>query len=161
MKELTSYYDDIEKRLAIFFGLGALVLSALYNLLNGAALENFVVSGVLVGALAILGGWFYGGYLRRSIEAALPKDELPNNVELRSQNAQDLHAASSPLPAASETIIPDERSTGKVVDFTMPEFSPLGGAESTVLPASGPGAPAGIGADDDDLPPPPVPGGLR
>jgi hypothetical protein len=140
MKELTSSYDDLEKRLAVFAGLAALVFCSLYLFTQGADLWTYLVRGVLALALFSAGGWAYGHWLRSTMEGFEKEEELPSNVERRTREPQAVEGQVVGLQDMPETVIPAEAP--QVKEFAMPDFG--GKAE--------PG--------DEDLPPPPPPAGL-
>lgn len=160
MKELTSFNDDIDKRIAIFFGLGALLMSTLVGLLRGYTLEGFLLQGVVVLVLAIVGGWIFGFWLRQTLAATQPKEELPQGTERTSRNAESLEEGSLVIPSQSaETIVAEDPGSpsGQVVNFSFPELAPpFAASEASVAPE----APAAA-EEEGDLPPPPVPGWLK
>jgi hypothetical protein len=159
MKEMTSYHDDIDKRLAIFFGLGCFLLSALVGLLRGYTLEGFMIQGVLALAVGSLAAYAFAVWLRAALRSVQPEEPTtPANVERRSNNAEDLdigHVVTA--SQLSEAVIAEdpESPSGKVVNFTLPELEPgdLGPSsfEEPAQPAQG----------DADLPPPPVPSWIK
>ena len=170
MKEMVSFHDDAEKRLGIFFGLGAFIISSLFALFQGLTPEGFLLRGVVVLILFSLAGWIYGVWLKRTIEATKPQEEMPSNVERRSRNAESLDEGSVVMPSIGETVVMEEPpATGQVVNFTLPELDPmdtsLGGApmipSKSVAAEAAKNAPVAVLDDDGDLPPPSVPGGLK
>ncbi len=143
MKELTSNFDDIEKRLAVFMGLGAFLLNSLVCLWQGADLETYLVRGILVIALVTLASWFYGTWMRR-VFLSFSGDAEPSDAEIRGADAQKNDRLVD-MPMGTSTVLPAESVSGRSIDFTLPEFEPVGASVSE-LP---------------DLPPPPVPAGLK
>lgn len=162
MKEMTSNHDDIDKRLAIFFGLGAFLMSALVGLIRGYTLEGFLMQGVVVLVLAILAGYAFGWWLRGALTATTPNEELPEGTERHTRNAETLEQGSLVIPGqTAETVVaedPDSPS-GHVVNFSFPELSPSAAMEAPAAPAPA-AAPAAV-EEEGDLPPPPVPGWLK
>ncbi len=155
MREMVSFHDDAEKRMGIFFGLGAFLLSSVFALFQGLSPEGFLLRGVVVLILFSLLGWIYGLWLKQTIEKTKPQEDLPSNVERRSRNAESLDEGTLVIPGMGETVAAEELSpTGQVVNFTLPEFSPLEAPEAV-------SAPAASVVDDGDLPPPNVPGWLK
>lgn len=153
MKEMTSNHDDIEKRLAIFAGLGGLLCSTLVGLIQGYPLEAFLLQGVVVLTVFSLVAYVFGSWLRTTLKATQPQEELPDNVERRNNNAEDLEAGSVVMPGPlEEAVIAEDPASpsGQVVNYTLPEFSPADPSP----------APSGMGGDED-LPPPPVPAWLK
>jgi membrane protein implicated in regulation of membrane protease activity len=159
MKELTSNHDDMDKRLAIFFGLGAFLMSALVGLIRGYTLEGFLLQGVVVLVLAILAGYAFGYWLRRALAATTPAEELPENTERRARNAETLEEGSLVIPGqGAETVVAEEPGSpsGQVVNFSFPELDPMEAAAPPPAPEPSPDV-----AEEGDLPPPPVPAWLR
>jgi hypothetical protein len=163
MKELTSQHDDMDKRLAIFFGLGAFLMSSMIGLIRGYSLEGFLLQGIVVLTLAVLGGYAFGTWLRAAIKASTPAEELPEGTERRTHNKETLEEGSLVIPNQTmEAVIAEEPGAplGQAVNYSFPELTP--GAAEPVM-AAAPMAPAAAGAaeEDGDLPPPPVPGWLK
>jgi hypothetical protein len=126
MKEMTSFYDDTEKRMGVFFGLGAFLLSSLFAFFQGLTPEMILLRGVAVLIVFSLLGWGFGAWLKRTIAATAPQEELPSNVERRSRNAESLDEGSLViLPGTPETEVMEAPATGSVVNFTLPEFTPM------------------------------------
>lgn len=168
MKELTSNHDDMDKRLAIFFGLGAFLMSALVGLIRGYTLEGFLMQGVVVLILAILAGYAYGYWLRQALAASAPSEELPENTERRSRNADTLEQGSLVLPGQGmETVVAEDAASpsSQMVNFSFPELTPAGAqAEPALAMAAAPApaaSPAAAPVEEGDLPPPPVPSWLK
>ena len=187
MKEMVSFHDDAEKRLGIFFGLGAFLLSSVFALFQGLPPEALLLRGVVVLILCSLMGWVYGVWLKNTLIATKPQEEMPANMERRSRNAENLDEGTVIMPGLSETVVGDDPdnfpATGQVVNFTLPEFDPLDAPLQGVTPAprkatapAGPMIPtASVAAanataaaasvatlaDEGDLPPPPVPSWLK
>jgi hypothetical protein len=181
MKEMISNHDDLDKRLAIFFGLGAFIMSALVGIVRNYTLEGFLLQGVVVMALAILGGYAFGAWLRAALRSVNPEEQLPANVERRSTNPATLTEGTVMVPGVdSESVIADEpldgvAPAGSVVNFTLPELSPTDLLElpppgaapaapqfTTILPPpTPPRAPEPPAEPAGDLPPPPVPSGVK
>jgi hypothetical protein len=161
MKEMTSTHDDIDKRLAIFFGLGCFLLSALVGLIRGYTLEGFMVQGVVALTVGSLAAYAFAVWLRsalRSIEPAEPG--VPDNVERRTNNAEDLdigHVVTASQLSEAVILEDPESATGKVVNFTLPELEPGGFSSGVLEPPAQPG-PAPM---DGELPPPPVPSWIK
>lgn len=162
MKELISNHDDMDKRLAIFFGLGALLMSTMVGLIRGYTLEGFLMQGIVVLVVAILAGYGYGLWLRQALASTKPADELPENTERRSRNAETLEQGTLVIPTlGEENIVAEEPGSpsGQVVNFSFPEIVP-GSPEPALSSATSAEAPA---AEDsgEDLPPPAVPSWLK
>lgn len=150
MKEMTSNHDDVEKRLAIFFGLGAFLMSALVGLLRGYTLEGFLLQGIVVMIIASLAAYGFGVWLKSVLKKGEDEDTPPANVERRSTNAEDLEKGSVVTPAQmGETVINEDPASpsGQVVNYTLPELVP----DMEETPAEG----------EAELPPPPVPAWLK
>jgi hypothetical protein len=98
VKEITSAYQDLEKRMAVFAGLGAVVFVSLFNLAFGADLVTFLVRGLIALLVFSLVGYWYGRYMTGLVvkEESLP---LPpeSGVQVTSTEARpvDLSEASS------------------------------------------------------------------
>ena len=179
MKEMISSHDDMDKRLAIFFGLGAFIMSALVGIVRNYTLEGFLLQGVVVLTLASLGGFAFGTWLRSALRSVSPQEQLPSNVERRSTNPANLAEGTVMVPGVdSESVIADEPldavgPAGSVVNFTLPELSPTdllelpppgmasAPAPATLLPPPKSPAPEPQMEAMDDLPPPPVPSGVK
>ena len=157
MKEMTSNHDDIDKRLAIFAGLGGFLCSTLVGLVQGYTLEAFLLQGVVVLTLCSLVAYLFGAWLRAALKATEPKEETPDNMERRQTNAEDLDMGSVVMPSQmTEAVIAEdpESPSGHVVNYTLPELSPM---EPALATASGPAATVA----DEELAPPPVPSWLK
>jgi hypothetical protein len=153
MQEMTSNHDDIEKRLAIFAGLGGFLCSTLVGLVQGYTLEAFLLQGVVVLTLASLAAYAFGAWLRRALKAVEPKEETPDNVERRRSNAEDLDMGSVVLPnQMGEAVIAEDPASpsGQVVNYTLPELSPMAAPERAIAPEA-----------EEELAPPPVPAWLK
>ena len=187
MKEMVSFHDDAEKRLGIFFGLGAFLLSSVFALFQGLPPEALLLRGVVVLVLCSLLGWAYGVWLKNTLIATKPVEEMPANMERRSRNAENLDEGSVVMPGMMETVVGDDPdnlpATGQVVNFTLPEFDPLdtplqgvtppprkaAAAPAPMIPtasvaaanATAAAAAATAVADEGDLPPPAVPSWLK
>jgi hypothetical protein len=150
MKEMVSTHDDLDKRLAIFFGLGAFILSALVGLVRGYSLEGLLLQGVVVLTVATVCGAVFGAWLRAALRSSAPGDELPANVERRSTNPASLAEGAIVIPHhAAEAVVSEELHeplTGTVVNYTLPELDPAdmramgsfadGGSASEAQPAA-------------------------
>jgi membrane protein implicated in regulation of membrane protease activity len=150
MQEMTSNHDDIEKRLAIFAGLGGFLCSTLVGLIQGYTLEAFLLQGVVVLTLCSLVAYIFGAWLRAALKATAPQEQTPENMERRQTNAEDLEMGTVVMPnQMNEAVISEDTDppTGQVVNYTLPELSP-------VEPASAPVA-------DEELGAPPVPSWLK
>ena len=89
MKEVTSSYDDVEKRMAIFMGLGALVFSSLYLMTRGADMWTYLVRGVLALTVFTVAGWAYGRWVRELFRThSRKRRSCPENVERQSRDAK-------------------------------------------------------------------------
>ena len=163
MQELTSSFDDVDKRLAIFVGLGAFLLSSLLCFIQGASFETYLIQGSVVALVFMLVGYAYGHWLRGLVEEHTPTETVDEeSVEFRTVDAE--HAEEEVVGASDvpETVIEED---GQVVPaenaaaFEMPE---LEAAPAPPAPAPmAPPAPAPAAADSgEDLPPPPVPSGV-
>jgi|GEM_PF-4414340 hypothetical protein len=159
MKEMTSYHDDVDKRLAIFFGLGCFLLSALLGLVRGYTLEGFMIQGVVALTLGSLAAYGFAVWLRAALKSTQPEEPgIPSNVERRTSNAEDLdigHVVTA--SQLEEAVIAEDPGSpsGKVVDFNLPELDP-GDLNSALAPP-----PAQAAGGDADLPPPPVPSWIK
>jgi hypothetical protein len=155
MKELTSNHDDMDKRLAIFFGLGALIMSTLVG---------FLLQGVVVLVLAILGGYLFGLWLRNALDSTRPEEELPEGTVRTSRNAESLEEGSLVIPGQNgETVVAEDEGSpsGQVVNFSFPELAPEPMIPSAEI-AQAEAAPQAVPVvDEGDLPPPPVPSWLK
>lgn len=161
MKELTSSHDDFEKRLAIFFGLGAFLMSALVGLLRGYTLEGFLLQGIVVLTLATVSGYLFGVWLRGALAATKPEENLPAGTERMVRNAETLEEGSLVVPAPTETVVLEEEAA-QPKPFTFESFD---ASEIPSAPAPAPAAtsnaPAATPSEEEDLPPPPVPAWLK
>lgn len=155
MKELTSNHDDIDKRLAIFFGLGAFLLSSLVGLLRGYTLEGFLLQGVVVLTLAVVAGYVFGVWLRGALNATKAEEELPEGTERMVRNADTLEEGSLVVPGQGETVVAEEGEP-QAKPFAFEELS-ASDLPPMLAPVEAPAAPA----EEDELPPPPVPGWLK
>jgi hypothetical protein len=155
MKEMTSSYDDIEKRMAIFIGLGALVFCSLYLLIHGADLWTFLIRGVLSLATATIIGWAYGHWVRGIFRQHSGDAAVPENVERQSRDAQAVEGRVIGHSEMPDAVIPAESAAAAAENFMMPDFD----APMLAPPAATKRASLDI-ADEGDLPPPPVPAGI-
>lgn len=161
MKELTSQHDDLDKRLAIFFGLGAFLMSAMVGLIKDYSLEGFLLQGIVVLVIAVVAGYAFGYWLRQALASTAPSEELPEGTERRTHNKETLEEGSLVIPGqTAEAVVGEEpdSSLGGAVNYSFPELSP----SMAAAPAVAPPAAASPGLDEDgDLPPPPVPSWLK
>lgn len=161
MKEMTSNHDDMDKRLAIFFGLGAFLMSAMVGLIRGYTLEGFLMQGVVVLVIAILAGYGFGYWLRQALASTAPAEELPQGTERRSHNKESLEQGSLVIPGQNvEAVVSEEpdNGLGQSVNYSFPELVP--GVPEPAAAAPAPTAPEAA-MEEGDLPPPPVPAWLR
>lgn len=179
MKEMISTHDDLDKRLAIFFGLGAFIMSALVGIVRNYTLEGFLLQGVVVLTIASLSGYAFGVWLRAVLRSVNPEEKLPSNVERRSTNPATLSEGTVMVPGPdSDAVIADESldamdAPGSVVNFTLPELNPTdlldlpppptapSSVGTTILPPPTPRVPEPEPEPAGDLPPPPVPSGVK
>jgi hypothetical protein len=105
VKEITSAYQDLEKRMAVFIGLGAVVFVSLFNLAMGADLTSFLVRGLLALLVFSLAGYWYGHFMAGLIsrEEALPL-EAAGDVHVTSTEARPVELGEQASPV--EAIIP-------------------------------------------------------
>jgi hypothetical protein len=158
MQEITSSYDDLEKRMAIYLGLGALLLTSLYLFTQGADLWTYLIRGVLALTCTTVVGWFYGHWLRELFRQHSEEEELPENVHRQTRDPQSLEGRLVTHDEMPDVVIPAEVANSRVAEFTMPDFeSPL--VQSTAAASSARKA-SPLPAEDADLPPPPVPSGI-
>jgi hypothetical protein len=143
MKEVSSHYEDTEKRLAVFIGLGAFLLSSLAGLFQGLSPEHLLLRGViLLFAFAIL-GWAYGSWLKHTLAATAPEEELPANVERRRHNAESLDEGSLMTMPGRETEVEEQPGDHHgAINFTLPEFDPAQLAGAPVVEEAAAAAPA-------------------
>jgi len=165
MKEMISTHDDLDKRLAIFFGLGALILSALVGLVRNYTLEGILLQGVVVLVIAILAGYFFGIWLRSALASVEPTEELPSNMERRRTNAASLDQGTVIVPDASQEAVISEEAPdsvkGSVFNYTLPELNPADLPAPMSAPAAREPEPVRAADETGDLPPPPVPSWLK
>jgi hypothetical protein len=119
VRELTSAYEDLEKRLGIFTGLGAFLFSSLVCQLTGAELETYVIRGVLAMLVFGLGGWWYGNLLRRLVAAAEEKAAMNPDTTITSHDVKSIPGLDLPLAQESAGA---EESGMQAVDYSFPEF---------------------------------------
>ncbi|HTB22116.1 MAG TPA: hypothetical protein VK914_05380 [bacterium] len=142
MKEMTSTHDDIEKRLAVFLGLGAFILSALEGMVRGYSLEGMLLQGVIVLTVTTACAWLFGAWLRAALRSSAPGEELPSNVERRSTNQYSLSDGAVVVPDhLAEPVVSEEVHqplTGTVVNYTLPELNPAEVEALNAIAAAGP-----------------------
>lgn len=143
MKELTSEHDDLEKRLAIFFGLGALILSALIGLMRGYSLEGILFRGVLVLILATAGAWLFGAWLKAALKSSAPAEEPVLGIERRSvvpAVLEDSHVVSAPRPEDAVTVDEVHEPLAPAMrNFVLPDLNPAEEAALQAIAAGGSG----------------------
>jgi hypothetical protein len=144
VKEITSAYQDLEKRMAVFIGLGAVVFVSLFNLAMGADLTSFLVRGLLALLVFSMAGYWYGHFMAGLVtkEEALPL-EASGDVQVTSTEARqvDLGGTASPLeavlqpPAAEAEASPaqGQRFDRMLDDEAIPDLA----AELTAGPGKG------------------------
>lgn len=127
MKEITSAYDDIEKRMAIFLGLGAMIFSSLYLFTQGADIYTYLVRGVLALILFSVVGWAYGHWLKNVIRKQLDEEQRPpfTQAEMTSNSEMSQGKVTIQANDGADAVIPAEHSSGRAVDFTLPELEPF------------------------------------
>lgn len=148
MKELTSYHDDLEKRLAIFFGLGALILSALIGLMRQYSLEGILVRSVLALTVATLGAWAFGVWLKSALKATAPEEEPRLGVERRSVAPASLEDSNVVIPPHPDDAVVSEEIheplAPNMTRFTLPDLNPV---EEAALQAIASGGTAAMEAE--------------
>lgn len=165
MQELTSQYDDLEKRMAIYLGLGAMLFTSLYLFTKGATPWDYLIRGVLALAAFSIVGWGYGHWLRALYRQHSSDEQLPENTERQSRDAHAVEGRVVTHAEMPEVVIPGEPAEPEISDFNMPAFdSPMipskEKAKSTPLKAAAAPAPLPMMEEEGDLPPPPVPAGV-
>lgn len=125
MKEITSAYDDVEKRLAIFLGLGAMIFSSLYLFTQGADLYTYLVRGVLALVIFTAVGWAFGHWLKGVLDKQR-EDDQQASIRATDTNLNQDSVLAGDVEGAANAVIPAEHSAGKTVDFTLPELEPFG-----------------------------------
>ena len=121
MKEIVSGHDDLEKRMAIFIGLGAFVFSSLYLFIQGADLLTYVIRGVIIGCFAAVIGWFYGSYFSRLVKRQQAEERGEVDFELRATDAENLEGM--PIdPSTFESAVIPETGSGAYQQYDMPAF---------------------------------------
>jgi hypothetical protein len=133
VKELTSAYEDIEKRMGIYTGLGAFLFSSLICLLTNAELESYLVRGVLALLVFGLAGWWYGSLLRRLLtppEEASPKGE---DTTITMHDVKPLAPFEVPKTDGAAGLAPEE-AAAQTVDYNFNEFPPEEAAPQTPPP---------------------------
>jgi hypothetical protein len=161
MQELTSSYDDLEKRMAIYLGIGALLFSSLYLFTRGADMWTYLIRGVLALTVFTVLGWAYGRWVRDLFRKHSGAEELPENVERQSRDAHAVEGRVITHSEFPEAVIPAEQAESQVSSFELPNF------ESPMIPTKAQAAAqaqtrATLEAPEElgDLPPPPVPSGI-
>lgn len=170
MKELTSSFDDVEKRFAIFLGLGAFLLNALVCLISNASLETYLIQGGVLAILFGVVGYFFSHWLGGMVKQHTPQETANNeSVEFRRVDAEQIAEQVVSAGEIPETVIQEDGSGA--ADFEMENFGEAGVPvpPSPTSPTFDPGlltkaaedaAPQEVYHDSgDDLPPPPVPAG--
>jgi hypothetical protein len=117
MREITSSYDDLERRMAVYLGLGALLFTSFYLFTRGADLWTYLIRGVLALALFSTAGWAYGHWLRGLYEKNSSEEELPENVERRTRDA---HAPEGRVISHAE--MPEAVIPGEAKPYVMPDL---------------------------------------
>src|SRR3954471_23025083 len=117
MREVQGQFDDLDKRLAIFLGLGAFLLTSLGCLLMGADMETLLLRGVLAFAVFSLSGWGYARTFQGMFKAELPvvAVEPDPNVTVTTRDAPQLPKCEVRAPV----ILPAEESAARVKDFQL------------------------------------------
>jgi hypothetical protein len=178
VRELTSSFDDVDKRLAIFLGLGAFLFSSLFCLVQGASFETYIIQGVVAALVFMLLGYAYAHWLRGLIKEHGPANGgNDDKIEFRSVDAQHLseevvNSGEYPETVIEETgtVVPHETGAAaggeSASHFEMPDFGESGDEDFGAPSPPAPPAPRTAGASaatatnaNDDLPPPPVPSG--
>ena len=150
MKELTSSFDDLEKRMAIFAGLGAFLFTAFFLSLEGVDLITLLIRCSLALAAFTAAGWAWGHYTMRLLRKHADDEELPDNVVRESRDTAAVQGQVVNPSELAEAVIPAEEAGSRAQAFEMPDLS------ASPAPAAAMAGNDGQG----DLPPPPVPPGL-
>ena len=122
MKEQTSQYDDLEKRMAVYLGLGALLFTSLYHIAVGADLLTFLVRGAAALILVSILGWSYFHWLSRLIKTHSEEEQLPDNVERQSRDAKPVESRIVSAGDLAETVIPAEAMPAGISDFQLADL---------------------------------------
>lgn len=120
MREVQGSFDDMEKRLAIFLGLGAFLLTSLGCLIMGADFETLLLRGVLAFTVFSLAGWWYASTFYALVKAKMPSAQAVSDpsVTVVTRDAPQLPRFEVKAPV----ILPAEESADKVRDFELPDF---------------------------------------
>ena len=130
MKEITSAYQDLEKRMAVFVGLGAVIFVSLFNLALGADLIAFLVRGLVALLVFSVVGYWYGSYLGNLVtkEETVPLpagDVQVTSTEVRpvdlSGALNDPGISMDPDPLASAEHAAPEPAQGQRFDRVLDE----------------------------------------
>src|SRR4051812_33020654 len=106
MQELTSSYDDLEKRMAIYLGLGAMLFTSLYLFTTGADLWTYLIRGVLALSAFTIVGWNYGRWLRDLYRRHSSDEQLPENTERQSRDAHNVEGRVVSSAEMPDVVIP-------------------------------------------------------
>jgi hypothetical protein len=133
MREVQGSFDDFEKRLAIFLGLGAFLLTSLGCLVMGADLDTLLLRGVVAFTAFSLAGWWAAGSFYAAVRAKLPdaRTSADPSVTVVTRDAPQLPKFEVRTPV----ILPAEEVAENLREFELPDFGTS--AEEPKSPALG------------------------
>jgi hypothetical protein len=120
MREVQGSFDDFEKRLAIFLGLGAFLLTSLGCLVMGADFDTLLLRGVVAFTVFSLAGWWAAGSFYAAVKAKLPDAQAPldPSVTVMTRDAPQLPKFEVRTPV----ILPAGDGAEKAREFELPDF---------------------------------------
>jgi hypothetical protein len=130
VQEITSAYDDLDKRLALYVGLGSLILVSLFNVVLDAPLQSFLLRGLLALVGFSLAGYWYGSFLKSIMKREYAEMPVAEGVERTLVNARGVEGIDAAATAAANQQVPlaeapAAAATGSGIDLTLPEQEPM------------------------------------
>ncbi len=113
MREIYSSYDDLERRIAIYLGLGAFVATSFYLYTRGADLFSLLIRGTLALGLFTGVGWVYGHYLAGLLRKQAESERAAQDAEERTRAAEGKHMPAPEDAAMDGIFAPPAPKPGK------------------------------------------------
>jgi hypothetical protein len=122
MQEVSGSFEDTEKRVAIFFGLVAVLLISLGCLVTGADMDSFLIRGLVGFTLSSLAAWWLahqiGPFLKKAEPVPVAETSPDADVTVITRDAPVLPKFEAPKPV----VIPADEASPRVLDFVLPEL---------------------------------------
>lgn len=107
MQEVTSRHDDLDRRLAVYFGLAGFVTSGLLSLARGESFDGALLQGASALLLTGLAGWAFGAWLRALLQASAAEAEARERARKAAEEAAAENALGSRVDMGAKVLVLD------------------------------------------------------